>query len=111
MTRRYQTHPASALLARGEPMVWLAGGGLVVALLMVAGLVGFVFWQGLTTFWPGDVVRLAPADRPAVMGEITRQEVFLAAPDLLDTLEGRSLAAARAELAARDGRLNRKLVG
>ena len=48
----------SSILARGEPMLWLAGGGLVVCLLMVLGLLGLVLWQGMTTFWP------APTTKP-----------------------------------------------
>ena len=49
-----------ALLARGEPMVWVTGTGLVVGLLMVFALVGVVFYQGLVTFWPGAVLIYRP---------------------------------------------------
>jgi len=110
VTRRYQTHPAAALLARGEPMVWLSGAGLVVALLMVVGLVGFVLWQGLTTFWPGPVVQVIPVDGPAYLGEVARHETYLAAPDLLESLDGPTRDAAAAELVTREGRLRRRLI-
>ena len=49
---------AASLLARGEPMVWLTGFGLVVGLLMVISLVGYLFYQGSVTFWPSPVVQI-----------------------------------------------------
>ena len=107
---RIRANTATALLARGEPMVWLAGGGLVVALLMVAGLVGFVFWQGLTTFWPGDVLRIQTRSGDVVVGEVTRRDSFRPEPDLAASLDDASAAALRDELAAAGGWIDRRLV-
>jgi ABC-type phosphate transport system permease subunit len=64
--------PASAfrrtpLSARGEPMIWLTGGALVVCLVMIIGLVGMIVTQGLTTFWPRPIERVT----------LTSGEVFL----------------------------------
>ena len=62
--------------ARGEPMLWLCGGALGVCLLMVVGLLLLVFWQGIGTFWPYDVVHVRLADGSVRMGEVSRQEAF-----------------------------------
>lgn len=105
-----RAHAATALLARGEPMVWLAGGGLVVAMLMVAGLVGFVFWQGMTTFWPDPVLQIQTRSGERVVGEVTRQERFRPEPNLAESLEPGAAAALGAELAAGDGTIARRLV-
>jgi len=47
----------------GEGYVWLCGVGLVGALVMVVGLTLFIFWQGLTAFWPADIleIEIAPS--------------------------------------------------
>lgn len=58
---------ATPLSARGEPMIWLTGGALVVCLVMIIGLVGMIVTQGLTTFWPRPIERVT----------LTSGEVFL----------------------------------
>lgn len=78
----------SSILARGEPMLWLAGGGLVVCLLMVIGLLGLVLWQGLTTFWPAPVVQVKLVDDQTLMGEITRKENYELDYGALSSLSG-----------------------
>jgi phosphate transport system permease protein len=105
-----RSHKAAALLARGEPMVWLSGGGLVVAVLMVVGLVGFVFWQGVVTFWPGPLVKLQSLDGSVIMGEITRSEEYRPEADLLSTLTGQAQVAATAESSQNENLLRRRLV-
>lgn len=84
----------ASLLARGEPMLWLTGGGLVVCLLMVVGLLVLVFWQGMTTFWPSPVVQVKTVADQTFMGEITRQEVYEFNYSSLSSLSGPQLEAA-----------------
>ena len=105
-----RSNKATALLARGEPMVWLSGGGLVVALLMVAGLVGFVFWQGVTTFWPSPVVKFTTDEGTVLMGEVTRADSYRPEPGLTGRLQGPAYQAATSELEENDGRLKRRLI-
>jgi ABC-type phosphate transport system auxiliary subunit len=38
---------ATSLSAQGEPMLWLTGGALVLALAMIAGLLVLVTWHGI----------------------------------------------------------------
>ena len=42
----------TALMARGEPMIWLTGGCLAIAGAMIVALLALVLYQGLTTFKP-----------------------------------------------------------
>ena len=48
----------TSLLAHSLPMVWLNGGALAVCLVMIVGLLLLVFYQGIITFWPGDVIQV-----------------------------------------------------
>jgi len=58
----------------GEPFIWLTGGALALALLLVAGLVGLILVNGLGFFWPKEVVRLTLADGKAMTGQIVERE-------------------------------------
>lgn len=91
-------------------MVWLTSLGLVIGILMVVALVGFVFYQGLITFWPDPVVRIVLSDGTAVMGEVTRTESYEPGPEVEAGLAGAAQAAARTELDRYGGRLKRRLV-
>ncbi|MEX0701105.1 MAG: ABC transporter permease subunit [Planctomycetales bacterium] len=70
----------SALVARGEPLVWLSGGALAVSLAMVAGLLALIVYRGFATFWPDRIVRLELRDGRAVMGEVSADEVHEPSP-------------------------------
>ena len=98
------------MLARGEPMVWLAGAGLVIGLLMVTSLVGFVFYQGLVTFWPRPLAEISTRDGRVLLGEVTRTETFAPEPGLASSLEGPARQAAEEELARGGGLLRRRLL-
>src|SRR5258705_10492434 len=67
-------HARRTFLAGGEPFVWLTGGALALALLMVVALLGLVLVNGLGFFWPRGVVRLTLEDGKAVLGEIDARE-------------------------------------
>ncbi len=58
-------------LRRGDGLIWLSGGALALAVLLITGLLLLVFVSGFTFFWP---FRLATAERPGqapVMGVVT----------------------------------------
>ena len=76
LKRHMSQGPASAVLARGEPMQWLTGGGLVVCILMIAGLLGLVLWQGIVTFWPQPLLRFETIGGEVHMGEVTRRDTY-----------------------------------
>jgi phosphate transport system permease protein len=106
--RRRRTR--ASLFAQGEPMVWLTGGGLVVAILMIVGLLALVLAQGVTTLWPEPVVQAALAGGGVVMGEVTREESYRPGASMLAALAPEAGARARAEMEAHNGALRRRLV-
>jgi phosphate transport system permease protein len=64
----------SKLWKSGEPFIWLTGGALAVALLMVAGLVALILYSGLGFFWPSDVLRATLTDGTTISGQIAERE-------------------------------------
>jgi phosphate transport system permease protein len=64
----------------GEPFVWLTGGALAVALVLVAGLVGLVLVNGLGFFWPRGILRATLADGTVVTGQVVAREEIPARP-------------------------------
>jgi phosphate transport system permease protein len=60
----------------GEPFIWLTGGALAFALIMVAGLLALIMWSGLGFFWPTDVTRFFLADGTVVLGQIMEREMI-----------------------------------
>jgi phosphate transport system permease protein len=58
----------------GEPFVWLTGGALALALLLVAGLIGLILYNGLGFFWPKGVVRATLADGKVMTGQVADRE-------------------------------------
>jgi phosphate transport system permease protein len=71
------------LTARGEPMVWLTGGGLVLATLMITGLLALVLFNGMLTFWPKPLVQVTTRDGKVYLGEITRADTYRLSPEQL----------------------------
>lgn len=43
---------------KGDSWVWFTSLGLTTGLIMVTGIMIFIFWQGIAAFWPKDVVQL-----------------------------------------------------
>jgi phosphate transport system permease protein len=58
----------------GEPFIWLTGGALAFALLLVLGLLGLIAANGLGFFWPADVVRLTLNDGTKMTGILVERE-------------------------------------
>jgi phosphate transport system permease protein len=65
---------ASKLWRSGEPFVWLTGGALSLALLMVGGLALLIVVSGAGYFWPAGVARLTLVDGATLMGQVTERE-------------------------------------
>ena len=74
--RTRQASAATSLAAQGEPMLWLAGGALAVALTMIVGLLVLVLYQGLLTFWPQPVVQIETDDGTIYLGEIADRRCY-----------------------------------
>lgn len=78
--RQRRAKSAGSLSAHGEPMVWLTGGLLALALAMIGGLLSLVIYEGMRTFWPDPVVQVKTRDGHVYLGEITRQAEFRPEP-------------------------------
>jgi len=98
-----------ALTAFGEPLLWLTGGALVLCLLMILGLLGFILWQGIATFWPAPLREVRLHDGRVLMGEVTRTEAFAPQEATIEALPGDARDAARAALAEEGGEARRRL--
>jgi phosphate transport system permease protein len=65
---------ARKLWRSGEPFIWLTGGALALALIMVAGLIGIILANALGFFWPAEIVRLTLADGKTLAGSVVDRE-------------------------------------
>ncbi len=115
---RTRIRSRSSVLSAGEPMIWLTGGSLMLCLVMVVLLLGYIFKQGMMTFWPGPVTHIVTEDGRQYLGEIAREEEFdftaTAAWSMWTALEQRIQATAdekaKAELTAQRDTLLAKTV-
>ena len=64
----------SSLTAHGEPWVWLTGGALALAIMMITGLLAFIAFRGASTFWPVPLELVELADGGRALGEVTERE-------------------------------------
>jgi phosphate transport system permease protein len=62
------------LLRSGEPFIWLTGGALALALLMVAGLITIILVNALGFFWPSRVLETTLADGRTLTGIVADRE-------------------------------------
>jgi len=58
----------------GEPFIWLTGGALATALIMVVGLIAIIVGNAAGFFWPAEVVRLTLADGKVLTGPVADRE-------------------------------------
>jgi phosphate transport system permease protein len=58
----------------GEPFIWLTGGALALSLLLVAGLIGLILYNGLGFFWPKGVLRVTLRDGKVMTGQVAERE-------------------------------------
>jgi phosphate transport system permease protein len=58
----------------GEPFIWLTGGALALALIMVAGLLAIIIVNAAGFFWPAEMVRLVLKDGKVLTGPVAQRE-------------------------------------
>lgn len=58
----------------GEPFIWMTGGALALSLLLVAGLIGLILYNGLGFLWPKDVLRATLRDGKVMTGQVADRE-------------------------------------
>ncbi len=101
---------ATSLLSHGEPMVWLTGGALAIASLMIVGLLTLVLWHGVPTFWPGPLVQVETHAGRTLAGEVSVTESFAPESSVVDALPEGIRANVRAELDRAEGRTRRRML-
>jgi len=88
--------------ARGEPFLWGMGGTLVLGISMVVGFLILIFWNGITTFYPGPLHVVTLADGRQIAGKPFRSERYQPDPKTLSE-------EVQAQLAANQGFAKRTL--
>ena len=91
--------------ARGEPFLWLFGGGLCVGIAMIIGFIVLIVYNGILTFYPRPVDLVMLRDGSRLAGEVTRAENFRPGPDVLAKLGEKT----REEIADHEGFARRTL--
>ena len=74
--RRY----SADLSALGEPALWGFGGALALGIILIAGFLMIVLYNGATTFWPKPIDRVELTDGTVIAGVERRGTIFR--PDL-----------------------------
>lgn len=77
-TKPVKEKKTSTFAARGEPFLWAFGGALALGLMMIAGFVVLILWNGITTFYPRPLYVLTLNDGSRLAGEVFRSESFSA---------------------------------
>ncbi len=108
--RRRGVRRATSLFANGEPMVWLTGGALALAIAMIGGLLLLVISRGLPTFWPAQVLELETLDGQRVAGEVAAVDSYQPTPEVVNLLPEAARDAANAKLAQDDGWSTRRML-
>ncbi|MGL4465714.1 MAG: phosphate ABC transporter permease PstA [Planctomycetia bacterium] len=99
-----------SLQANGEAMIWLTGGAVVLAFVMIVGLLVLIVFQGVGTFWPGPLYAVALRDGgKTVLGEVTKTETYRPTVDLYDRLPESLRDVARGEIEQAGGVARRRL--
>jgi len=78
--------------AVGEPALWALGGALALGLLLVAGFLMMIAWNGIATFWPKPIHLVTLTSGEQVAGEPSRESVYRVGPQILDSLPEASRA-------------------
>ena len=89
---------AVSLVAECEPMVWLTGAGLALALFMIVVLLALLGFEGTRSLWPRPLLLIERADGTRLMGEVTRHETATTRHDADDTGRRRLLRTGNVEL-------------
>lgn len=96
--------------AHGEPLIWITGGALLLAMAMIVGLVVLVMVKGLATFWPRPIVELTVHEGTVYLGEVVDEESYAPDASVLDELDPELVPVVRASLARSGGQVRRRLL-
>lgn len=72
--------------AVGEPWLWALGGALAIGIILIAGFLFMIFWNGVVTFWPQPIQVVTLANGNLVAGEPSRRSTYRVGPEILSTM-------------------------
>jgi phosphate transport system permease protein len=75
------------LSATGEPALWALGGALAFGVILIAGFLFLISWNGFATFWPKPIERVALLKGQVLAGEPSRAGPYLVPLDVLAKLD------------------------
>jgi phosphate transport system permease protein len=91
---RYRVRKYSAdVSAVGEPWLWGFGGALALGIILIAGFLAMIFWNGAATFWPKPIRLVTLTDESVVAGEPTRSSFYRVGDSLREALPPEALEA------------------
>ncbi|MBR2655570.1 MAG: phosphate ABC transporter permease PstA [Loktanella sp.] len=93
------------LSAVGEPALWGFGGALAIGIILIAGFLAIIAWNGFTTFWPKPIEQVELVDGTIIAGEPTRYNTYTVGASVLARLSD----AQRQEIEDNFGFANRTL--
>jgi phosphate transport system permease protein len=93
--RAVRTYTAD-ISAVGEPWLWALGGALALGIILIAGFLAMIFWNGVTTFWPKPVYVVTLTDGARIAGEPTRDNTYRPGDGLLAQLPPEAVAQIKA---------------
>ena len=76
MAAKKQKTVLDKTFAQGEHLIWLTGAALGLCLLMIAGLLVVVIYNGAGYFWPHAVTQADVKDDGKILGVVIRTEDF-----------------------------------
>lgn len=110
VARRRRPQRTSSLFAHGEPLVWLTGGALCLAIVMIVSLLALILVRGARTFWPEPIELFRTHSGEAFLGPVGQSEAYEPSERAFDGLSAEQAARVRAELQENDGLAVRRLV-
>lgn len=63
--------------SQGDFFIGLSGAALAGLIIMVSGLLTVIFYNGISSFWPGQIYSLMLNDGRVMSGEIVEREAFV----------------------------------
>ncbi|MGY6569495.1 MAG: phosphate ABC transporter permease PstA [Salinarimonas sp.] len=95
--RRVRTYTAD-ISAVGEPALWAFGGALALGIILIAGFLAMIAWNGFTTFWPKPIAQVELRDGTVIAGEPTRGGTYRPGENVLAQLSDEQRAEIEANL-------------
>jgi phosphate transport system permease protein len=98
------------LAARGEPMVWVMGAGLISCVALIIGLLVVVLLQGASTFWPRPIDQVTLRTGETFLGVPVKDEFFDPPAHLVGEVESLRQAGQLPQgVEGRDGQIARRM--